>query len=252
MKKYLSVFSLITRESIYRLTLLWIVSAFAQLACLTYNFYIDTNNSKLQLHSLSVERLFQSWNDSHISFVFYISLILFVLLLVKTGMEFHSKTGYTLRRLRISENKVFILHGIYNSVTLLMFLVAEVFLFFIFVLVIKNYFPEEIISSQTLYKTFYRSDFIHGLFAGRDILRAVRNVFAMSALGFNLASFSTLIRRGKKWFPAVILIALFYFLYAEGAGLSQVAFDIIFTAISVVFLITSIIYTVTRGEQYDR
>ncbi len=251
MKKHLSVLYLITRESIFRVCLIWIVSFAIQLALLITNAAAEAGSNTKPLYHVSVSSVFRINAAAYIPNIFFITLIVTALVLAKTGMQFQSKTGYTLRRLRIKENGVFILQGAYNSIVLLMLLILEVFVCFVAVLYIKDFYHEKILTPQTLYLTFYESEFIQNIFAGRDILRVIRNFLLMLALGFNLSAFSTLIRRSKKWFPVAVLVTSYVIPFVAEVDFTNIAVDIAFISIGLIFLYTAIIYTVTRGEQYD-
>ncbi|MBR2410342.1 MAG: hypothetical protein IKB08_01315 [Clostridia bacterium] len=241
MKKYISVFYLTARESIYKIFVLWLASALVQTAAmwLTLNF----NDSFLKVAFFT--------SKAFIPVIFSITLILTALLLSKTGMQFNSKTGYTLRRLRIKERKVFYIQTLYNFMMLFCLLVSEVLLIFVLIKGFKGMHPEEGLSVQTEFKAFYKDLFIQNLFAGRDILRIVRNIITVLSLSLNLSAFSFLIRRNSKWIGALLVTALSVMVFVSAPSIRMIDADIIFMIPLVMFIIFALIAVCVKEEQYD-
>ncbi len=246
MKKYLSVFLLTARESLYRLVLLWTLSFILQ-GALTF-FAVKDVISGMDIPSPLM--LFKGVHFT-VPIIFFITFVLTAVLLCKTGMQFSSKTGYTLRRLLVSEKTVFVIQSIYNFLMLIIYYIFSAGFYFIILSISVKQFPAELITVQTVYKTFYESGFLANLIGGTDVLRIVRNVTTLISLAVNYAAFSFLFRRGKKWIPAAVYTAacLIFMLRTEELGALET--DVAFISVAVCMLWSAAAYVITRREQYD-
>lgn len=245
MKKYLSVFTLIARESLFRIPLLWILSAVAQ----TVSFVYSVVYKDVQLNAI-FSRAFE-YDGISVFVIFGITLLLTGLLLIKTGMEFRTKSGYTLRRLRIEEKKVFLVQAVYNGLMLFLLILFETVL--IFALLNFGYMriEEKLVTNQSVYLSFYESGFVQNVFSGRDALRAVRNILTVSSLGFSLSAFTFLWRRGKKFIPGVLHLALFAGTFWACPGTESLEWDVSLISVAAVMLYWSICTVMRRGKEYD-
>ena len=246
MKKYLSVLTVVARESLFRITALWTASAVLQ-TVLFYFAVLSEDVQKTQVLYRAFE--YKQW----ISGAFVLTLLLTSVLLMKTGMEFRTKTGYTLRRLLISEKKVFLIQGAYNCLMLFLLLFFE----FVLMFALMNYgtllIEEKYITNQTVYVGFYASDVLHNVFAGRDIVMVFRNVFMMTSLGFNLSAFTMSWRRGKKYIAGIILLVIICFLFFAVSPSMQygISTEISYLVFSVFMLAAALIISLRRSECYD-
>ncbi len=241
MKKYLSVFYLTARESIYKISLLWLISGILQSVSLAVFLVTQPTLPKVSLFS----------EKAYLPVFFSVTLVLTAVLLAKTGMQFNSKTGYTLRRLLVSEKAVFVLQTVYNFMMLFILLLFEVLLIFLLLTAGKNALSEEFISVQTEYKAFYGDLFIHNLFAGRDVLRIARNILTLFSLGINLSAFSFLFRRNQKWLGAVIMIAVAVIVFVSKPSISSFESDIFLLTPSVMFICMAAVTVLIKEGQYD-
>ena len=245
MKKYLSVFSVIARESIWRITFLWIASAVLQTV-----FFYKTMLSESQGFRL-VEQAFMPATDSiKVPMLFALTILLTGALLMKTGMDFRTRTGYTLRRLRITENQVYLLQSLYNCLMLFILFLFEVALCFVFVNWGTTFFEPEFITNQTVYLAFYSSEFLSDMFAGRDIINLLRNLLMIASMGFNISCFSHMWRRGRKHILGVLLLIIwaFMFWWCPGFGIYE---NIIISAVSVGMIIAAVSMVRSGGKEYD-
>ncbi|MBR3767786.1 MAG: hypothetical protein IKL10_06060 [Clostridia bacterium] len=239
MKKHISVFSLIARESIYRIFFVWLLSAGVQI---TVFLSVLKNLKEDYIPSLT-----QIIDKSYINVFFFVTIIAVAVFLCKTGMQFNSKTGYTLRRLLISEKAVFGWQCLYNIIMLMLTWLLEVVLCFMLLKIGTNLLPEEFITNQSIYLAFYQTQFIQNLFAGRDIARIIRNILTVISLGVSFAAFSYQWRRGKKWLvaPFATAVLLFYVM-----NISELGYDIASIFAMLIILFSSLI-TVLGGQKYD-
>ncbi len=244
MKKHLSVFYLIARESIFRIFFVCLLSAALQAGA----FIIQAEKLSLISETPSLSLAFEL---SYVKYIFFVFLIAVFVLLAKTGMQFNSKNGYTLRRLRISENGVFLWQSVYNFTVLLLVILSEVVLCFVLALAGSRILPEAYITEQSIYIAFYDNSFLMHLFAGRDIIRIIRNITALVSFAVNFAAFSFLFRRGRKWAGAVITAAAGFFLYVKNDNFELLGNDVAFMVFFAAAALISVAFVLTRGEQYD-
>lgn len=246
MKKYLSVFSVIARESMVKISVLWVISAVLQ----TVFFVREMVRGKANDTKL-ISYAFDLFDDKiGLPVVFGVTVLLMGILLIKTGMEFRTKTGYTLRRLRITEKQIFVIQAVYNCVMLFMLFVFEAALCFFLVTWGTTRIDAELVTNQTVYLTFYTTGFLKEIFAGRNIVTAIRNIIFIIALGFNLSAFSYLWRRGSKYIFGVLVLVVCAFIFAAGTGLSYTEnIPLSVTAVGVLLIALGIVKS--RREEYD-
>ncbi len=244
MKKHLSVFSLTARESIYRIFFVYLLSGIVQAAA--FIFMAEKLAGIQEVPSIN-----DVFNLSYIRYIFFVFLLIIFILLSKTGMQFSSKTGYTLRRLNITEKSVYIWQSVYNFIILLITVLFEVVLCFFLSSAAARILPEEFITGQSIYIAFYENYFLQNLFAGRDIVRIVRNILALISLSVNFAAFSYLFRRGKKWIGAVIVTAVSFILFVRNQDISYLSEDVALISFFVIMTFAAITAVCLRGEQYD-
>lgn len=200
MKKYLSVFYLIARESLYKLLGLFVFGGVMQAIVVIYEISQNGENG-----------LFKVFDESELHIAFMLFFILTSVLLCKTGMRFSSDISYTLRRLRIKETDVFVVQCVYNAIILFMGLLLEVILMFALAVFANNKIAEPFATSQSVYLLLFSDRFLINLFCGSDILRIVRNILLCISSAVNYATLSYLIRYQHIWWPALVFCVYFYF-----------------------------------------
>ncbi|MBO5396170.1 MAG: hypothetical protein J6A97_04740 [Clostridia bacterium] len=246
MKKYLSVFTVIARESIWRLPVLWAVSALLQTAVFYTNMF-----SERVLENKIISDAFNYYSDRiGLSNVFSFALLLTGILLMKTGMEFRTKTGYTLRRLRISEKQVYVIQALYNCLMIFLLFVFEVSLCFALANWGTTFIRADYITNQTVYLTFYSTSFIYEIFAGRNIVTVIRNILIILSLGFNLSAFSYLWRRGSKYIFGILVLSAAVLIFWISPGFNYTEnIPVALTAVGTLLIALGIVRS--RREEYD-
>lgn len=247
MKKHLSVLIVTARESIWWVSIIWLISAVLQ----TIFFYNEMNSEHVTETRL-VSEAFNPYTDRiTVPVIFAFTFLITGIILMKTGMEFHTKTGYTLRRLRITEKQVYIIQSVYNCIIIfILFLFETAFCFFLISQGVKHIDPQYI-TPQMIYLTFYRTGFLQNVFAGRNILKILRNILIILSLGFNISAFSYLWRRGVKYIFGIILLVTCSFLYWWSPDYGGYAEDISFLITALGMLLTAAGIIRTRRKEYD-
>lgn len=249
MKKYISVFSLFVRSSIYKIIPLFLATGAVQ-----FIMFYRKLNTLLQWDntSLGIEPILE---EGKLALIACIAMIVAAVILSRIGCEYSSKTGYSIRRLNVSERKVLVCQGAFNCLVYTVFIMFE----FILSLIIFQFYCKEMsdvnlahpgfISNQTFFLAFYRSDFLHSLLPLSDYLRFIRNALYIVSLGFSLAAFPYLQRRKKICFEAIFLtlfVALTFFDNWEEVGT-----EIFYICVALCITAFAVYRIKTKGADYE-
>ncbi len=254
MKKYLSVFGLYARSSIYRVLGVLLVMGGAeaglfmaklQAALADYNNPQGVTEFGRGPELLHFEEILEK---CHIPLCFMVAFILITVFLCLPGTEFQSKTGYTLRRLSISERSVLLIQWMYNIMVYSILLAVQVLFCFVLSQVYISQVLAEFIGNQTVFLAFYRSEFLHALLPLSEAGMWLRNVFLVIGLGFAAAEFSYN-QRKKGYGVAIVALGLFAILSFQTEMGSFGS--IFFTMIVVAFYVGNALYNLFRKEVVD-
>ncbi len=196
-KKHLSVFMLMARNTIYKILGLFVLMAAVE-GSLVYSRLKQGDTGD----SFNLELVI---SESHILWVFGIGFVLITIMLSMTGCEFSSKLGYILKRLSISERWIFFWQSIYNTICYLLFWMVQILIVFGLCNLYVKMAPEGYVTNQTVFLAFYRSDFLHSLMPMEDIAYWVRNMIIVVALGICSAHYPMVQRRGSKLWEIIPL-----------------------------------------------
>ncbi len=242
MKKYISVFCLIMRESFFKIFALIVLALVLQVSLV---FFCTPIAAGEEIPSVTAV-----FDMSKIHIVFCVLITALAVLLCKTGMQFRTSVGYTLKRLRIREESIFFIQSLYNFIIIAIAVCLEVVLCFYLASFAADNLPDKFITSQSVYLTIYKNQFIQNLFAGRDVLRIIRNILGMLAFSCNCGALSFLYRRGKKWFGIVIILPVFFrMLNPDGLALSDTVTDVIIISVFSVLLVSAVAVIFMGREQ---
>lgn len=247
MKQYTSVLMLHIRSTFYKILIVFAAMAGAE-------FFLFSRHLSKMLASDFDEDILRLglgmiFDDSKIHFVFLGAFLLINIILVLHGFEFKEKLSYTIRRLSIPEKHCFILQGLYYSLIYILLFVVQLVIIW---LLSQYYFktvPENLYSNQTLFLTFYSSNFLHSLLPLEETVRVVRNIFIIFALGFSGAYQSYTQRRGKKQGSFLILALIVLLTFQSELG--TFGGDLIAILASVTVLCIIIYNMLRKGNGYE-
>lgn len=228
MKKNLSVLGLFARSTFYPFLCLM------GLLTLTDVGVFAWNARKWVLLERTLSR-------SHLQIPFAVVFLLLVVCLCLTGCEFSGKQGYTLRRLGVTEYRVFLWQSVYNCACFLLLWAWQTVVVYILCRLHTNFAPEEAKNSQTLMLAFYRTDFLHNLLPLRDVSRWIRNVFLVVLLGFGCAYFPLKQRKGS--FPILPVLAVLLSVFAFTYGVSTFTVNLVVMLIGLFLLGCLLMYS---------
>ena len=254
MKKYLSVFGLYARSSIYRVlgVLLLMGAAEAGLFMTKLKAALADYNNPQNIpefgkgpEMLHFEQILEG---CHIPLCFMVAFVLITVFLCLPGTEFQSKTGYTLRRLSISERSVLLVQWVYNMTVYIILLAVQVLFCFVFSQIYISQVSAEFVGNQTVFLAFYRSEFMHALLPLSEAGMWFRNAFLVIGLGFAAAEFSYN-QRMKGYGIAIIVLGIFSIVSFKTAIGSIGGY--FFTIIAVALYVGNAIYNLLRKEGLD-
>ena len=220
MRKHLSVLMLYVRSNLYKFMLLVFVMAAVQ----TMLFLLAFRRAK-DLFGLNT-----IMSGTRPGIVFAACFLLLCALLCMMGCDFGSKSGYTLSRLRISSQMVFLWQIVGNASFIFLFWAAQVSIALTFCSIYTIHYPQE----QVAMLVFYSNGFLHSLLPLAETVVLVRNVALLIALAVTFACFPARMRRGERPVAAiaVVLICVVFFVRDIGSFAANAMLSIITLAIA--------------------
>ena len=225
MKKYLSVFAMLARGSIWRVLILLCLMAAGQCGRFLHRLQnelilYESHVQQFAEEAAELTRLEQFFDFTTVSGTFAAAFLLVCIVLCLPGCGYGSVCGYTVRRLRISERAVFIMQALYNAMVFVILWAAEVLICLLLCHAYVTSADPSLVSHQTVGLAFYRNNFLHSLLPMADITVWIRNVIMLAVLSIAAASFPYKQRRGK--FAADIvsyaLLTVIFFTRTVGDG----------------------------------
>lgn len=260
MRNYLSVFSLLIKRSFGKIMTLLLLLTSVQSLWFIRNLSSDNANQNEFMdgegiyYLLGIEKILE--NDEILIGLSAVGFIILTILLCLMGCEFSDKQGYTLRRMNITEKQVFICQSIYSTAVYGIFIMLQAAMFYAFCLIYVDFADghqnafEGLISNQTVFLAFYRSDILHALMPLDDILKHISNLTMITVLGMATASVSYFARRKKTFIETFILIPVILLNYAT--NWTEMTYELIIIGVSL-FIMGILITRISTEEQaYDR
>lgn len=177
----LALWALLAGSSIYKILGVLALTACAE-ALLFYGRIRGAGDSGVEYQTLAA-----AVEGSHISMVFLAALGLMYLLLIRTERRMESKSGGTMRRLRLSQREVFWIQTIYNGACLILLFGVQIWLCIWMTGVYGRGAQEAQAPPQRLFLAFYRIDFLHCLLPMAETVKWVRNLLLVLAFSMEAA-----------------------------------------------------------------
>lgn len=218
MNKHLSVLGLWARQTMGRVLALLAALAAAETALFAWALSrgLTRNIMDDQTCPAPVEDLF---DFARISWAYRIAVVLlFVLLLLSAAELKGGRMGYTLRRLRISEEAAVLWQGGYHTVCLALLWAVQAALALGFCLWYAGTLDPAYASGQSAFLAFYRSGFLHGLLPLADVSRWARAFAFFLTLGLTTAMFGYYQRNRSKSIGALVVLSLSLMSYGTAPG----------------------------------
>ena len=239
MKKHVSVFMLMARSSVYRVFLSILAVSLLQ----ALGFYLSCNGILLGRGATLVDTLTTS-----LFFIFFaVGLFAITFFLCRTGWEASAKTGYTLKRLSISERQVFLWQAFYNTLIYVLYWFCQSLLLFGLA---RWYIAAQGGGDLTEFMLFFRSGLARGFWSMEDPIGFVRNALFCLMLGLASARYPMAQRNGKRFgeiFPVFLLtLALWNRALVNDGGSDALAY-----VLSLVFIGLSLVKATSKEETED-
>lgn len=218
MKRYVSVFEMIARSSIYKVLAIIGVMIIVQAVCFSL--------SMMSPSGLSIESCI---DQSHYSLIFKIAYILVTIVIVFPGMNIGSVQSYTLQRLRIKEKRIFWLQSLYNFLAYVLLWGGQLVMVLVNIIVYQKNLPAgAVISNQTFVMAFYRNDFMHSILPLEDVSGWWVLVLFGITSAFVTAETTKIQREGKFGVELVLLLAAVVISFPRALG-----YDLTFPLIAI-------------------
>lgn len=217
MKQHLSVLGLFARSSLLRVLAVLLAMGGAEIfffgralreALVAYR--ADIGNGLLTPERLLDYTAVNVW--------FAAAFLLITLFLCLPGCEFGAHTGYTLRRLSVSENTVFLWQTVYNILIYLLLAAAQTLISYGLCLWYTAAVPAELVSNQTVFLAFYRSELLHALLPLADLALWIRNLLLLFSLGLAAALFPCKQRERRYSGSIIALVPATLLVFERGIG----------------------------------
>ena len=246
LKKYLSVFMLYIRSSVYK-----VLALLGAMAVLQTVLFMSVPEFKM-MRSLEKMHKFYGVEDllekSGLFIVFGVAFVLLTLIVCYVGCEFSGKQGYTLRRLRISEKRVFLMQVLSNTLFYALFWLCEIVIIRVLMQIYLRYVPDAIYTNQMLMLSFYRNELLMAVMPMSNLVCLFRNIIWVLAMGVTSAYLPYMQRRRKIAFSLVVMAAIVIVGFVSGDDISSQNI----TAVWAVMIIISALVRVVRGESDEK
>ena len=229
--EYTSIMALAARSAMPILLPLWAVGMLLQVGLFLWN--------------QDIGRIDLIMEESRISLVFSIMLILTMEVLSILGRDKSGQLGYTLSRLSVSQRKI---HCIWAGCYALCFFLLWAMELVLMVGLSQWFVMQNDGGSQAIFLSFYSNDFLHALLPLDEWSIWLRNIVMMCYMGVTASYLSYVSRRSGRgvWATVILYILVMNFPIALG-GLASSVIDI--TVMAVVMVVMYII--VVNENVYD-
>lgn len=212
MRQHLSVFALFTRSNLYRILSLFALSAAVQFIV----FYL----ALLPSGGMTAFELTTVLQNSRISLVFAATFLFVTTQLCLTGCEYGSKPGYILRRLSLSGRTLYLWQSLSNACFYLLLWMFEIAVVLGLCTLYSRFADPAMVSPQSTYLAFYRSNFLHSVLPLDEKSVYLRNVVMTLCLGASSAAFSRQQRRRRAPIGIFLIAATILAFFVRELGSS--------------------------------
>ena len=207
-KPALSLWALLARNSIYKVTAVLAVMGAAE----GILFYRCLKRGEIWLDSVL--------DGSHISGVFLAALGFAAFILAWTEGRLDRKSSAAMGRLRLSGRSIYVIKAAYNILCIVLLFALQIWLCILLVTLYGKEAGDSGVFPQRLFLAFYRNEFLHCLLPMAEAGKWVRNLLLLLAFGTETA-----VGRGKKnYVPLILLYAVTasWFVSSLGGGIQDV------------------------------
>ncbi len=218
MKKYLSIFELFARNTIYKILFVLVLMAAVQTGLFYKSMHAWIPVDLYDVDFQAIEHYSLEWmvDESKLLWFTGVAFVCITAILCRNCCNVGSKSSYTIRRLQVTEKCIFVMQSLYNiACYLLLSGVQTVVLFGL-----GNYYVQTAgsVTNQTLFLAFYRNEFMHSMLPLEGTAHWIMNMLIIVSCGISAAVFTYLTRRGKVAWSLLVVVACVVLGYVQELG----------------------------------
>lgn len=206
MKKIISILELLTRNTIYKIVMVFAVLGVVEI----FNFW---NKMQEQIALQNQQEGFVGGGslelivDSSSQFGWYtIAFVLVSAILAFSTCNFGSMQSYTLKRLRVSEWELFWMQSVYNFLCYVLLMGVQLVLLLIMGYLYVKHADDA--TNQTLFLAFYRNAFMHSILPMEEWARLFVNLLMYGGMAITAATVPYFQRNKKLIWEAVVVMGI--------------------------------------------
>ena len=254
MQKHISVFGFYIRSSIYKVLLILLLMAVAEVGVFLSVFHGELTNYYELLEQVAqgnataayLARPEKLFDNRFIGMIIGFAKLAVSIVLVLPGCEFKAKTTYTIKRLQVSERACFFWQVLCSMMMYLLVYAVQLAVIIGLSKYYVDHVPEELVGNQSIFLMFYRSEFLHSLLPLADIRIWVRNILLLLGFSFAVAGYSYHQRRKKHPMALYWMVTCSTFFFRqEIAGFSNA---MLLSLVSLI-VITKLLFNVLAVEE---
>ena len=218
MRKYISIFELFTRSTIYKILPVLVAMGTTQIFMFHKAMleWFPADSYHLDFQAIEYYTLEYMMDRSKSEIFLGIAFVAITAILCWNGFDIGSKSSYTIQRLQVTEKKIFVMQSIYNSLCYLLLLGAQIGVFFIQGRLYAARAGH--LTNQSLFLAYYRNDFMHSVLPLEGTARWWINILIVLGCGIMTAMFTYLQRRGKTAGALLVVVACVLFSFVQKLG----------------------------------
>ena len=202
MKKYLSVFEMITRSTLYKVLIVLVAMGAVQMS-MFWAELMETVDNVSDKTGIGMEMIV---DKSHLDVPLAVGFVLVTILLCWSGCNIGSNQGYTLRRLQIGERAVFGLQILYNCFSYILLWASQVAVTVGISCLYVQHASE--LTNQSIVLAYYKNSYMHSILPMEDSIGWLLIICLVLGCGVSSATFPVHQRRGKIAYNTLIAIAM--------------------------------------------
>ena len=240
MKKVLSVFELLVRNTIYKVLMVLVAAGVVEIVSfwnrMLEQLALQSQPAGAGVGGNSLELIVESSNQ----YGWYtVTFVLITAILGFSTCNFGSVQSYTLKRLRVSEWELFWIQSIYNFLCYVLLMGVQLgFLLIMGYLYVTHNMDA---TNQTLFLAFYRNDFMHSILPMEEWLRLFINFILYAGMAVTAASVPYFSRNKKIIWEAVAVMGILAVGFEAELG-DHVPYSLALIVVSVAILAVRRVY----------
>lgn len=239
MKKILSIFELLVRNTIYKMLIVFAALGVVEIVCF-WNKIQEQIALQSQQEGIVGSGSLEFIVDSSSQFGWYtVAFVLITAILGFSTCNFGSVQSYTLKRLRVSEWELFWMQSVYNFLCYILLMGVQLGLLFVMGDLYRNYNTD--VTNQTMFLAFYRNAFMHSILPMEEWLRFIMNLFLYGGMAVTAASVPYFQRNGKIIWEGVVVMGILAVGFEAELG-SYVPYSLALIVVSLTILAVRRVY----------